>query len=188
MPIRSGNVEPSTTRATFWSSRSVMNAPEAIDRFFTDWYDAVTPMSSELELLSRVTSCPCPLADGATSPIRSICARAAASSRVSDCTLDEEPRAPGAPPKPPAEGMTVSRLDPAAWTLLSIEAWLPAPIASMAMTEAMPTTMPSMVRPLRTLLDVSEWNVSAMRSVNLTARHLRGTAGSPRCVRLRRRR
>jgi len=50
----------------------------------------------------------------------------------------------------------VSRFDPTLSMRLVTAAWLPAPMPRSAMTEAMPTTMPRIVRKLRTLLELSE--------------------------------
>jgi hypothetical protein len=61
--------------------------------------------------------------------------------------------------------MTITRLEPSDWILAAIEFWAPWPIATMAMTEAMPITMPKIVKDERTLLPVRDQRVSFKRSI-----------------------
>ena len=83
--------------------------------------------------------------------------------RAASAAAGSSPGRPEAPElRPP--GVTTSRLEPADLIESVIVACEPCPIATIRMTEAMPTTMPSTVRNVRTLLEVMESSVSWTRS------------------------
>jgi hypothetical protein len=172
-PNRSSRaVGPRTaTRAALVTCSAVTKEPSAICRFRTVGYTGSVPMTCVLVLVPRPTIWYRLDCSGATACARGARdeATAAASAGVS---VRDDPRPALKPPAPrDTPGVTKSRFEPMDWMLASMLFLAPCPMATNAMTEAMPMTIPSTVSPDRTLLTVRARNDSCRTSVYFITRH-----------------
>ena len=159
-------VGPST--ATFdipCTSSSLIKFPSSICIFLTSEYVLVTPDTDVFVFVPKAVTWYLLVTSGATDLILlTFCIMALLSARVRDLAepLPLEIWNPGPLCAP---GVTIIRFEPIDWILEDIELCAPCPIAVIAMTEAIPIIIPSIVRPDLTLLADKDPYVSLSMSI-----------------------